>query len=214
MQCIGATTPKDYHRYIEKDRALVRRFQPIRLHPPTEDETLDILRGVRERYEKFHQVRYSEESLRAAVGLSNRYITDRFLPDKAIDVIDEAGARVKLRRRMNYREIRDLEREIERAVSSMKNFLFRKDFEKAVRQHDEEIALRKKYDEFKVREEEERRAVLEVTQEDIEEVISKWTGIPISSVKKEEAERLLKMEDELHSTVVSQHEAICASGPT
>jgi len=210
VQCIGATTPKDYHRYIEKDRALVRRFQPIRLHPPTEDETLLILRGVKERYEKFHQVRYTEEGLRAAVSLSNRYITDRFLPDKAIDVIDEAGARVKLRRRMNYREIRDLERDIERAVSSMKNYLFRKDFEKAVKQHDEEILLRKKYDEFKVREEEERRAVLEVTQEDIEEVISKWTGIPISSVKKEEAERLIKMEEFLHRRIVGQDEAISA----
>ncbi|HKB08659.1 MAG TPA: ATP-dependent Clp protease ATP-binding subunit [Candidatus Polarisedimenticolia bacterium] len=210
VQCIGATTPKDYHRYIEKDRALVRRFQPIRLHPPTEDETILILRGVKERYEKFHQVRYTEEGLRASVALSNRYITDRFLPDKAIDVIDEAGARVKLRRRMNYREIRDLERDIERAVSSMKNYLFRKDFEKAVKQHDEEIALRKKYDEFKMREEEERRAVLEVVQEDIEEVISKWTGIPISSVKKEEAERLLKMEEFLHRRIVGQDEAISA----
>src|SRR5438093_126440 len=208
VQCIGATTPKDYHRYIEKDRALVRRFQPIRLHPPTEDETLDILRGVRERYEKFHQVRYSEESLRAAVGLSNRYITDRFLPDKAIDVIDEAGARVKLRRRMNYREIRDLEREIERAVSSMKNYLFRKDFEKAVRQHDEEIALRRKYDDFRRREEEERRAVVEVAIEDIEEVVSKWTGIPISSAKKEEAERLLNMEEYLHQRIIGQDAAV------
>jgi len=169
-----------------------------------------ILSGVKERYEKFHQVRYTEEGLRAAVSLSNRYITDRFLPDKAIDVIDEAGARVKLRRRMNYREIRDLERDIERAVSSMKNYLFRKDFEKAVKQHDEEILLRKKYDEFKVREEEERRAVLEVTQEDIEEVISKWTGIPISSVKKEEAERLIRMEEFLHRRIVGQDEAISA----
>ena len=210
VQCIGATTPKDYHRYIEKDRALVRRFQPIRLHPPNEDETLDILRGVRERYEKFHQVHYSEPALRGAVTMSNRYITDRFLPDKAIDVIDEAGARVKLRRRMNYREIREVEREIERAVSSMKSYLFRKDFEKAVRHHDEELALRKKYDEYKLREEEERRTVLEVTLDDIEEVISKWTGIPISSVKQEEATRLLNMEEALHQRIVGQDEAVRA----
>jgi ATP-dependent Clp protease ATP-binding subunit ClpC len=210
VQCVGATTPKDYHRYIEKDRALVRRFQPIRLYPPNEDETLEILRGVRERYEKFHQVHYSEPALRGAVTMSNRYITDRFLPDKAIDVIDEAGARVKLRRRMNYREIREVEREIERAVSSMKSYLFRKDFEKAVRHHDEELALRKKYDEYKVREEEERRTVLEVTLDDIEEVISKWTGIPISSVKQEEATRLLNMEEVLHQRIVGQHEAVRA----
>jgi ATP-dependent Clp protease ATP-binding subunit ClpC len=208
VQCVGATTQKDYHRYIEKDRALVRRFQPIRLHPPTEEETLAILHGVKERYEKFHQVVYAEAALRAAVTLSNRFITDRFLPDKAIDVIDEAGARVKLRRRMNYREIRDLERDIERAVSSMKSYLFRKDFEKAVRQHDEEIALRRKYDEFRRREEEERRAVIEVATEDIEEVVSKWTGIPIASAKKEEAQRLLNMEDYLHQRIVGQEPAV------
>ena len=208
VQCVGATTPKDYHRYIEKDRALVRRFQPIRLHPPSEEETLAILHGIKERYEKFHQVTYSEAALRAAVTLSHRYITDRFLPDKAIDVIDEAGARVKLRRRMNFREIRDLERDIERAVTSMKSYLFRKDFEKAVRQHDEEIALRRKYDEFRRREEEERRAVIEVGIEDIEEVVSKWTGIPISSAKKEEAERLLNMEEYLHQRIIGQDAAV------
>jgi len=208
VQCVGATTPKDYHRYIEKDRALVRRFQPIRLHPPTEEETLAILHGIKDRYEKFHQVTYGETALRAAVTLSHRYITDRFLPDKAIDVIDEAGARVKLRRRMNFREIRDLERDIERAVTSMKSYLFRKDFEKAVRQHDEEIALRRKYDEFRRREEEERRAVVEVGIEDIEEVVSKWTGIPISSAKKEEAERLLNMEEYLHQRIVGQDAAV------
>jgi ATP-dependent Clp protease ATP-binding subunit ClpC len=208
VQCVGATTPKDYHRYIEKDRALVRRFQPIRLHPPTEEETIAILQGIKERYEKFHQVTYSEAALRAAVTLSHRYITDRFLPDKAIDVIDEAGARVKLRRRMNFREIRDLERDIERAVTSMKSYLFRKDFEKAVRQHDEEIALRRKYDDFRRREEEERRAVVEVAIEDIEEVVSKWTGIPISSAKKEEAERLLNMEEYLHQRIIGQDAAV------
>jgi len=210
VQCVGATTPKDYHRYIEKDRALVRRFQPIRLHPPTEEETIEILLGVKERYEKFHQVRFAEPAVRGAVRMSNRYITDRFLPDKAIDVLDEAGARVKLRRRMNYREIRDVEREIERAVSSMKNYLFRKDFEKAVRHHDEEIALRKKYDEYKMREEEERRTVQEVSLDDIEEVISKWTGIPLASVKQEEAERLLNMEEALHRRIIGQDEAVRA----
>ncbi len=210
VQCIGATTPKDYHRYIEKDRALVRRFQPIRLHPPSEAETIDILLGVKERYEKFNQVRFTDSAVRGAVRMSHRYITDRFLPDKAIDVLDEAGARVKLRRRMNYREIRDVEREIERAVSSMKNYLFRKDFEKAVRHHDEEIALRKKYDEYKLREEEERRTVQEVGLDDIEEVISKWTGIPLASVKQEEAERLLKMEEALHQRIVGQDPAVRA----
>jgi ATP-dependent Clp protease ATP-binding subunit ClpC len=210
VQCIGATTPKDYHRYIERDRALVRRFQPIRLHPPTEEETLCILHGVKERYEKFHQVSYGEAALRSAVTLSHRYITDRFLPDKAIDVLDEAGARVKLRRRLNVREVRELERDIERAVASMKSYLFRKDFEKAVRQHDEEIALRTRYDEVRRREDEERRSVTEVAVEDIEEVVSKWTGVPIASVKKEEAERLLHMEGALHERIVGQDAAVAA----
>ncbi|MCZ6696281.1 MAG: ATP-dependent Clp protease ATP-binding subunit [Acidobacteria bacterium] len=210
VQCIGATTPRDFHKYIEKDRALVRRFQPIRLHPPSEEDTIQILYGIRTRYEKFHQVRYTEEALRGAVKISSRYITDRFLPDKAIDVIDEAGARVKLSRRMTCREMRDVEKEIERAVSSMKNYLFRKDFEQAVLHHDEEVALRKKYEEYKLREEDERRMVQEVTLEDIEEVISKWTGIPLSSVKQEEADRLLKMEEMLHRTIVGQQEAVRA----
>ncbi len=210
VQCIGATTPRDYHKYIEKDRALVRRFQPIRLHPPSEDETFHILCGVRGRYETFHRVRYTEEALHGAVTISSRYITDRFLPDKAIDVIDEAGARVKLSRKMTYREMRDVEQEIERAVSNMKNYLFRKDFEKAVLHHDEEIALRKKYEECKLREEDERRSVQEVTLEDVEEVISKWTGIPLASVKQEEAERLLKMEEMLHQRIIGQQEAVRA----
>jgi len=210
LQCVGASTLNEYRKYIEKDGALERRFQTVIVDPPTVDETIEILKGLRKRYEDHHRVIIPDETLAEAAKLSERYITDRFLPDKAIDVIDEAGARVKLRRRMNYREIRDVEREIERAVSSMKNYLFRKDFEKAVRHHDEEIALRKKYDEYKLREEEERRMVLEVTQEDVEEVISKWTGIPISSVKKEEAERLLNMEESLHHRIVGQEAAVAS----
>src|SRR5205809_4038088 len=115
VQCIGATTPRDYHKYIEKDRALVRRFQPITIRPPDEGETMSILEGVKERYERFHGVRFEEEALRAAVYQSHRYITDRFLPDKAIDVLDEAGARVKLGKRISYGEIKKVEQELRRA---------------------------------------------------------------------------------------------------
>ena len=210
VQCIGATTPKEYHRYIEKDRSLVRRFQSVRISPPTEEETVRILLGIRDRYEKFHRVKYTDEALYQAVYQSSRYITDRFLPDKAIDVIDEAGARVKLYRSASYRELREMEQEIERAVSSMKNYLFRKDFENAVKHHDEEIALRKKYEECRRREQEESGVVLEVTRDDVEEVISKWTGIPLASVRKEEMEKLVKMEEYLHRRIIGQNEAISA----
>jgi len=210
VQCIGATTPKEYHRYIERDRSLVRRFQSVKINPPTEEETVRILFGIKERYEKFHRVRYTDEAVYQAVYMSSRYISDRFLPDKAIDVIDEAGARVKLYRSASYKELREMEQEIERAVSSMKNYLFRKDFENAVRHHDEEIALRKKYEECRRREQEDAGAVLEVTRDDVEEVISKWTGIPLSSVRKEEVEKLLKMEDYLHRRIIGQDEAISA----
>jgi len=210
VQCIGATTPKEYHRHIERDRSLVRRFQSIKVSPPSEEETVRILFGVKDRYEKFHHVRYTDEALVQAVYQSSRYISDRFLPDKAIDVIDEAGARVKLYRSASYKQLREMEQEIERAVSHMKTFLFRKDFENAVKHHDEELALRRKYEECRRREQETTDTVLEVTRDDVEEVISKWTGIPLASVRKEEMEKLLKMEEYLHRRIVGQNEAISA----
>src|SRR5437870_4365932 len=177
VQCIGATTPRDYHKYIEKDRALVRRFQAIKIVPPTEEETLSILSGVKERYERFHGVAYAEEALRASVYQSNRYITARFLPDKAIDVIDEAGAWVKLRKRTAFQEMKKVEREIKRAVEGMKGALSRKDFDQAVGFHDEEISLRRRAEELKARYEQESQTILEVNRDDVEEVISKWTVI-------------------------------------
>ncbi len=210
VQCIGATTPRDYHKYIEKDRALVRRFQAIKIVPPSEEETLSILGGVKERYERFHGVSYVDEALRAAVYQSNRYITDRFLPDKAIDVIDEAGAWVKLRKRTAFQEMKKVEREIKRAVEGMKGALSRKDFDQAVGFHDEEISLRRKAEELKARYEEENQTILEVSRNDVEEVISKWTGIPLSSVMEEEKDKLLNMEQHLHRRIVGQDEAISA----
>jgi ATP-dependent Clp protease ATP-binding subunit ClpC len=210
VQCIGATTPRDYHRYIEKDRALVRRFQPITIRPPSEDETFAILSGVKERYERFHGVRFTEEAIRAAVYQSNRYITDRFLPDKAIDVLDEAGARVKLGKTTSYAEIKKIERELRRAVDGMKSALARKDFDEAVAFHDEEVTLRRRHEEMKQRYETECNKILDVSRADVEDVIARWTGIPIQSVHEEEADKLLHMEDYLHRRIVGQEQAISA----
>ncbi len=210
VQCIGATTPRDYHKYIEKDRALVRRFQPITIRPPTEEETVRILEGVKERYERFHGVRYTPEAIHAAVYQSQRYISDRFLPDKAIDVLDEAGARVKLAKRTSYAEIKRIERELRGAVEGMKNALARKDFDEAVAYHDQEVTLRRQHEESKRRYEQECNTILEVTRADVEEVIARWTGIPIQSVAEEEMEKLLHMEQYLHERIVGQEEAISA----
>src|SRR3989441_9301379 len=210
VQCIGATTPRDYHKYIEKDRALVRRFQALKIVPPTEDETLSILSGVKERYERFHGVSYADEALRASVFQSNRYITERFLPDQAIDVINEAGAWVRLRKRTAFQEMKKVEREIKRAVDGMKGALSRKDFDQAVGFHDEEISLRRRAEELKVKYEEESQTILEVNRDDVEEVISKWTGIPLSSVMKDEKEKLLNLEEHLHRRIVGQEPSISA----
>jgi len=210
VQCIGATTPRDYHKYIEKDRALVRRFQPITIKPPSEEETVDILEGVKERYERFHGVRYTAEALRASVYQSNRYIPDRFLPDKAIDVLDEAGARVKLGKNASYADIKKIERDLRQAVEGMKSALARKDFDEAVAFHDEEVTLRRRQEELKQHYETESSRILDVTRSDIEEVIARWTGIPIQSVAEGEADKLLSMEDYLHKRIVGQEASISA----
>jgi ATP-dependent Clp protease ATP-binding subunit ClpC len=210
VQCIGATTPRDYHKHIEKDRALVRRFQPIHIRPPSEQETIDILIGVKERYERFHGVRFTEEAVRSAVYQSNRFITDRFLPDKAIDVLDEAGARVKLGKSTSYADIKRVERELRRAVDGMKGALARKDFDEAVAFHDQEVTLRRRHEELKQLYEDECNKILDVEQGDVEEVISRWTGIPIQSVAEEEAEKLIHMEAYLHQRIVGQEAAISA----
>ncbi len=210
VQCIGSTTPRDYHKYIEKDRALVRRFQPIAIRPTTEEETYTILEGVKERYERFHGVRYSEAAVRAAVYQSNRYITDRFLPDKAIDVLDEAGARVKLAKRISYAEIKKTEQELRRAVDGMKGALARKDFDEAVAYHDQEVTLRRRTDDLNRRYEDESNRILDVSRADVEDVIARWTGIPVQAVAEEEMDKLLNMEEYLHRHIVGQDQAISA----
>ena len=206
VSCIGATTLKEYRKYIEKDRSLLRRFQSIQIKAPTEEETLQILEGIQDRYEAFHKVRYDREALRTAIYQSNRYITDRHLPDKAIDVIDEAGARVKLRRVRDTQNLRQLEQEIRDVVLEMKAAISDKEFEKAVYLREREIELRE--DRERMRQMGEEGVDLDVTRRDVEEVIASWTGIPLKALESVEAEKLMRMEDSLRQHVVGQDKAI------
>jgi ATP-dependent Clp protease ATP-binding subunit ClpC len=208
ISCIGATTLKEYRKYIEKDRSLLRRFQAIQVNPPTPEQTQEILEGVKDRYESFHKVRYRAEALRTAIYQSSRYIPDRHLPDKAIDVIDEAGARVKLRRVRDTQNLRRLEQEIRQVVKEMKVAISDKDFERAVYLREREIELREDLERMSVAADE--TGVLEVTRHDIEEVISSWTGIPTAALQSEEAARLLQMEEILKHRVVGQDRSISA----
>ena len=195
ISCIGATTIREYRRYIEKDRSLLRRFQAINVAPPNEDETLQILEGVKERYESFHKVKYSDTAIRSAVYQSNRYITDRFFPDKAIDILDEAGAKVKLRRVADTQNLRRLESEIRSIVKEMKKAISDKDFEKAVFLREREIELKEEVERFKQERETVGEEMMEVTKKDVEEIISSWTDIPVTSIEADEAAKLINMED-------------------
>lgn len=190
IQCIGATTPAEYRKSIEKDKALERRFQSVKVAPPSEEEALEIIRGVVERYEAFHQIRYSKEALQAAVFQSNRYIPDRFLPDKAIDVLDEAGARAKLR----HNQDNGSEPSWKETVANWKR----------ATANEEQLLS------FELETMDNSLFAVEVTREDVEEVIARWTGIPVASVKQEEAKKLLEIETELHKRIISQRPAISA----
>jgi ATP-dependent Clp protease ATP-binding subunit ClpC len=208
IACIGATTLKEYRKFIEKDRSLLRRFQAVNVQPPSNEETMSILEGVKERYESFHKVRYADDALRTAIYQSTRYITDRFQPDKAIDVLDEAGAKVKLRRVRDTQNLRRIEQEIRDVVRQMKQSISDKSFETAVYLREREIELREDLERMGKSASED--GELEVTARDIEEVISSWTGIPVSSLQKDEAEKLIHMEDWLRRFVIGQDQAISA----
>ena len=208
ISCIGATTAKEFRKYIEKDRSLLRRFQAVEVAPPDHEETLAILKGIKDRYESFHKVRYTAEALKVSITHSSRYIPDRHHPDKAIDVIDEAGARVKLRRVRDTQNLRQLEQEMRQVVRDMKAAISAKEFERAVYLREREIELREDMEKLAVPAEEGRR--LEVTRRDIEEVISSWTGIPVASLESVEARKLAHMEDSLREWVVGQDRAISA----
>lgn len=210
LRCIGATTLKEYKKYIEKDAALERRFQPVKVGEPTPEDTLKILEGLRDRYEAFHKAKITDEAMKAAVELSGRYITDRFQPDKAIDVIDEAAAKVRMEAsstpdalKVKEEKLASLLKEKEAAVASQ-------DFEKAAQYRDDakklqsEIALMKK--DWKGADHDD----LKVTEEDVAEVVAKWTGVPLQNLKKSDSERLLHLEEELHKRVIGQDEVVHA----
>ena len=211
VQCIGATTYDEYRKYIEKDAALERRFQTIPVEPPTKDEAVAILKGLRDRYEAHHKVHFTEDALYAAVELSVRYISGRCLPDKAIDVIDEAGARVRLKNMTPPPDLAQIEGQIEKLQAEKDEAVRSADYERAASLRDEaQKLLDEKAEIQKQWQQDSGESAGEVDAEVIAEVVSKMTGIPLTRLEKQEAQRLLELEDELHKTVVSQHEAINA----
>ncbi|ESQ45663.1 hypothetical protein EUTSA_v10010105mg [Eutrema salsugineum] len=217
LQCIGATTLDEYRKHIEKDPALERRFQPVKVPEPTVEEAIQILHGLRERYEIHHKLRYTDDALVAAAQLSHQYISDRFLPDKAIDLIDEAGSRVRLRHAQVPEEARELEKQL-RQITKEKNEAVRgQDFEKAGAHRDREIELRAEIAAVLAKGKEVSKAETEaeeggptVTESDIQHIVSTWTGIPVEKVSSDESSRLLKMEQTLHTRVIGQDEAVKA----
>ncbi len=211
IQCIGATTLDEYRKYIEKDGALERRFQQIIVNPPSKGEAVEILRGLRDRYEAHHRVQIKDEALECAVELSDRYISGRCLPDKAIDVIDEAGARVRLKAMTRPPDLKELDAQIEQLNQEKEAAVAEQDFEKAAALRDQADKLKKKKENI-TREWREKSKEIDgvVDEEVINEVVSKMTGVPLTRLEANETARLLKMEEELHKYVVSQHEPICA----
>jgi ATP-dependent Clp protease ATP-binding subunit ClpC len=212
IRCIGATTPSEYRKYIEKDRSLERRFQAVKVDPPSEKETIEVLLGVKDRYEQFHHVEYTHEAIEAAVYQSSRYITDRFLPDKAIDLVDEAGARAKLREAgYSSEEFGEINRSIRVAVEQMENAVSEKNFEKAQFYREQEVQARENLqfvrEKFDVKT---NTRKVTVGKTDIDEVVSKWTGVPLTSINQDESDKLLHMEQALHNRVISQEKAISA----
>src|ERR1051325_6156910 len=215
IQCIGATAFDEYRKYIEKDAALARRFQAIHVEPPSKEDAIEILKGLRDRYEAHHRVQILDEALVSAVEMSDRYITGRCLPDKAIDVLDEAGARIRLRSMTKPPNLADLEEQIERLSINKDEAVKNAEYEEAARVRDQMEALRAKKEEIQRQWREKSKEVDGVVDEEvIAEVISKMTGVPLTRLEKEEAQRLLELETELHKRVVSQDEAIKAISKT
>jgi ATP-dependent Clp protease ATP-binding subunit ClpC len=208
LQCIGATTLDEYRKQIEHDAALERRFQSIIVDPPTVKETIEILQGLRDRYEIFHRVKYSEKSLRAAVELSDRYISDRFLPDKAIDLIDEAGSRARLQSSFLPDEVKKMEGEIHLVIKEKEAAISIQDFEKAAKFRDKEKKSKSKLNETKKKWKERKIETKIISEEDIAYIVSDWTKIPITKLTESETEKLVHMEEELYKRVVGQKEAV------
>ncbi len=210
IQCIGATTPGEFRKSIEKDRSLERRFQAVKVPPPNEEDAIKIIMGIKDRYEKFHAVSYTDDSIEFAVSHSSRYIPDRFLPDKAIDLIDEAGARVKLRQTSLPEEITEVQKRIKFIVHRMENAIANHEFEKARFYSDEERKERENLRALRDKYHLDDSTAGIVSREDIEDVVSRWTGVPVTSIKEEETQKLLRVEGELHKRVISQEKAISA----
>jgi ATP-dependent Clp protease ATP-binding subunit ClpC len=211
LQCVGASTLNEYRKYIEKDGALERRFQTVMVEPPSIDETVEILKGLRKKYEDHHRVNIPDETLKAAAQLSERYITDRFLPDKAIDVIDEAGARARLAAQVPPAEVAELKAQLEQVNVEKENAVRDQNFEKAASLRDRERELQQQIrarQEDWEKERQTRRPVID--EEAVSFIVSRWTGIPVTRIQEAEAARLLRMEEELHAAVVGQDEAIRA----
>src|SRR5664280_1010106 len=210
IQCIGATTPAEFRKSIEKDRSLERRFQAVKVPPPNEADAIKILFGIKDRYEKFHAVGYTDEAIEAAVYTSSRYIPDRYLPDKAIDLIDEAGARVKLRQTTLPADLADIQKRIKFIVHRMENAIANHEFEKARFYSDEERKERENMRQLREKYNLDDSSTGCVTKDDIEDVVARWTGVPMTSIKEEEITKLLRIEEELHKRIISQEKAISA----
>ena len=209
LQCIGATTLDEYRKYIEKDAALERRFQPIQVDEPTIEETIQIIKGLRDRYEAHHRVKITDEAVDAAAKLSDRYISDRFLPDKAIDLIDEAGSKVRLRSFTIPPSLKELENKLENVRSEKNAAVQSQEFEKAAALRDTEQKIKDELEQTKKAwKEKQGKEEAEVTVDDIAMVVSMWTGIPVSKIAQEESAKLLNLEEELHKRVVGQGEAV------
>ncbi len=209
LQCIGATTLDEYRKYIEHDAALERRFQPIMVDPPSVDETVQILKGLKERYETHHKVKFDDEALEKAAELAERYITDRFLPDKAIDLIDEAGSMARLQVTQRPQDLKDREGEIETVTKDKESAIASQEYERAAKLRDKEKEMRKSLEDARKNWRDKRDATVpSINAEDIAKVVSKWTGIPTMKLTEKEQEKLLHMEEELHKRIVGQNEAI------
>ncbi len=209
LQCIGATTLDDYRKYVERDPALERRLQPVRVEEPSSDETVDILMGIKERYEEHHNVKYTDDAIRSAASLAARFISDRFLPDKAIDLMDEAGSRVRLRGSVTPTSVTDAMQVLESVGREKDEAIADQRYEQAAELRDRELQQRQDLDDLRSEwQEGKRREPTVVTEDDIAEVVSMWTGVPVARLAKEETERLLQMENDLHKRIIGQDEAI------
>jgi len=211
IQCIGATTMDEYRKHIEKDAALERRFQTIIVEPPSVDETIQILKGLRDKYEAHHRVKYSDESLEAAARLSDRYISNRFLPDKAVDILDEAGARARLQAMVVPGDIKELEEKIEQLKKEKESYIKIQDFERAAKMRDQEREVREQLEHKRAQWLQKRDDVsLTISADDIARVVSQWTRIPLIRLEQKESDRLLKMEEQMKKAIIGQDEAVSA----